>query len=273
MTTSQSVTTSYAMEVGCKGQERLAILNQVCNPYTLEFLAMSGLKSGMNVLDLGCGTGLMSVHLARIVGSTGSVTAVDVSDEQLQIALSEAKKEGIENITFVELDAYKICRLQKQFDFIYSRFMLCHVLQPEDIVAGMVQCLVPGGRIVIEEAVGNEGLLCVPQSQAFQKWEKIYRLQFQLQETDSLIGCRLPHIFSRLGLETERVRLLQPVLTTSYEKKQLRLGVVEVAPKLIAAGLISEKEIEETLRDLEVFEVDPSYFVSFVRYAQIAVRN
>ena len=58
------------------------------------------LRRGMQVLDLGCGTGYLASIIAKEVGETGSVIAVDPDVEKLQIA--RKKYNMLENITFLE---------------------------------------------------------------------------------------------------------------------------------------------------------------------------
>ena len=51
-------------------------------------------------MDLGCGTGELSVYLAELVGRQGKVVAVDPDIDRIQVA-GESHK-GIENLTFIE---------------------------------------------------------------------------------------------------------------------------------------------------------------------------
>jgi SAM-dependent methyltransferase len=54
-----------------------------------------GLRQGLSILDLGCGTGKQTLPMARAVGHAGSVLAVDISQEALR-ALAEAAGTGLE---------------------------------------------------------------------------------------------------------------------------------------------------------------------------------
>jgi ubiquinone/menaquinone biosynthesis C-methylase UbiE len=53
--------------------------------------------NGQTVLDLGCGSGTFTIALAKMVGETGKVIAVDVQDEMLQMVKKKAVKEGLES--------------------------------------------------------------------------------------------------------------------------------------------------------------------------------
>ncbi|WP_167909411.1 class I SAM-dependent methyltransferase [Thermococcus sp. Bubb.Bath] len=57
-----------------------------------------GLKKGDTLLDAGCGEGSFSIPAAQIVGDSGKVYAVDVSEEAINTLKKEARKKGIKNI-------------------------------------------------------------------------------------------------------------------------------------------------------------------------------
>lgn len=66
---------------------------------------ISGLdvKSGMTVLDIGCGPGRLSIPLAKAAGGQGVVIAVDIQTEMLDIVRRKAASEEINNITVVNV--------------------------------------------------------------------------------------------------------------------------------------------------------------------------
>ena len=69
--------------------------------------AMSVLKPqpGEKILEIGCGTGTMTLALADRVTTLGEVFAADISRPMLQMAISRAKARSSQLITFVEADA------------------------------------------------------------------------------------------------------------------------------------------------------------------------
>ncbi len=113
---------SYVLATGDLDRERLTILSSLYNPGALEFMVKEGLQSGMKVLEVGCGTGHMSVDLAKIVGPSGEVFASDNSEAQLAITQETIEASGLHNIHTVHLDLKEdLPKYQGQFDFIYGR--------------------------------------------------------------------------------------------------------------------------------------------------------
>ncbi len=56
---------------------------------------MMGVKEGDTVLDVGCGTGRLALHISKVVGPSGSVVGIDPSPHRIQVA--EAKLKGLEH--------------------------------------------------------------------------------------------------------------------------------------------------------------------------------
>ena len=71
------------------------------------------------ILDVGCGTGLEAVFLAKNLGDRGVVTGIDNSPRMVEIASERAKKYGLKNIEF-SIDDIHNPKLSNKFNFVYS---------------------------------------------------------------------------------------------------------------------------------------------------------
>lgn len=81
------------------------------------------LKSGQRVLDIGCGWGGLAMYLAEQYGV--KVTGITVSREQLDFAIAEAKRRGLESYVDFKLQDYRL--VEGPYDRILSVGMLEHV--------------------------------------------------------------------------------------------------------------------------------------------------
>ena len=104
-------------------------------------------RSGDQVLDVGCGFGDTAIRLAGQVGATGLVVGVDCCDAFLDQARVEMKSRRVTNLSFVRADA-EIALPDDQFDFVFARFGTMFFANPVAGLSNMRKALRPGGRMV-----------------------------------------------------------------------------------------------------------------------------
>ncbi len=106
---------------------------------------------GMTVVDTGCGTGFYSLPMARMVGPTGRVIAVDVQPEALVMVEKKAEQAGLHPIIETwkceadDLGALPAC------DFAIAFFMAHEVPDIDAYFSRMSQCLRPGSALFLVE--------------------------------------------------------------------------------------------------------------------------
>ena len=104
--------------------------------------------SGDAILDLGCGTGELSAHLAELAGQQGKVVAVDPDIGRVHVAQETHK--GVKNLTFYEgSTAYFPGMSSETYDIIFSNAALHWVSDKKEAFENMFTSLRPGGKIVI----------------------------------------------------------------------------------------------------------------------------
>ena len=110
-----------------------------------------GLRQGMAVADVGAGTGYYARRMAPLVGSTGTVYAVDVQPEMIQMLTDLAKKAGLANIKPV-LGALDNVRLADSSIDLAIMVDVYHELEfPFEVMQSLVRAIKPGGRVVFVE--------------------------------------------------------------------------------------------------------------------------
>src|SRR5688500_7449926 len=131
----------YIVDIGEQGSEGLGKLDYCFNNTTKEFLLSVGVKQAKSILDIGCGSGVMTCWMAEQIGAHGKVIAIENDIHQLNAAIRNAEKRSINNIEFKLCSAYEIDTLHEKFDFVYCRFVLHHLHQPEDAIAKIFNSL------------------------------------------------------------------------------------------------------------------------------------
>ena len=186
---------TYAIRGGRSGRERLRVLSHVLQGGTLNFLDRVGLRPGMACLDVGCGGGDVTRELARRVGSAGRVVGLDMDLTQLEIVRAEAAAQNIMNIDYRVADVGDPPSDLGAFDFVYTRFLLCHLKQPGAALTWMVRCLKPGGILAIEDCAFT-GHFCYPPSPAFDRYVELCGEVMRRRGGDPGIGLKLPQMIT-----------------------------------------------------------------------------
>lgn len=111
---------------------------------------VSGVKSGDRVLDIGCGTGLLSLKFLEKAGCT--VTAIDSSAEMLAIFQEKIEKYGLTGRVRCEQgSAEELDSGPGRFDIVAASVSLHHVKEKQPVIDRIYKSLADGGRFVLGE--------------------------------------------------------------------------------------------------------------------------
>jgi SAM-dependent methyltransferase len=98
------------------------------------------------VVEIGCGTGQMTLYLAR---GERLVVGADLTRESLRLASAASRRFGLERVQFVETDLFAPGLRAGAFDVVYSSGVLHHTPNPRTAFARLVRLARPGGMIVL----------------------------------------------------------------------------------------------------------------------------
>ncbi|MDB5671535.1 MAG: ubiquinone/menaquinone biosynthesis methylase [Alphaproteobacteria bacterium] len=98
------------------------------------------------IAEIGCGTGQTSLYLAR---ADRIVVGLDLSRSALALAVSAARRYGIDRVRFVEADLSRLPLAEGAFDLVYCSGVLHHTPDPRAAFAGIVGAVRPGGHVVL----------------------------------------------------------------------------------------------------------------------------
>jgi ubiquinone/menaquinone biosynthesis C-methylase UbiE len=120
----------------------------VFGPWGPRVAHLAGLRPGLRVLDVACGTGLVARLAAEAVGVDGRVAAVDLNPAMLAVASGLQAVEGAP-IEWVEADAQALPFAEASFDVVCCQLGLQFFPDRERALREMKRVLVPGGRAVV----------------------------------------------------------------------------------------------------------------------------
>ena len=108
-------------------------------------MKLAALQPGERVLDIACGTGLVTFRAADAVGPGGFVAASDISEEMVSAAAAGAATRGITG-DFRRMDAETLDHPDRAFDAVLCALGLMYVAEPPNALREMRRVLKPGGR-------------------------------------------------------------------------------------------------------------------------------
>ena len=120
-------------------------LDAMMSPVSARLIEAARIKSGENILDIGCGCGPTTIAIGKLVAPNGHVTGVDISGVLLQSARERSAKLGLP-IDFAEADA-STHKFTRTYDKIVSRFGVMFFADPAAAFANLRSALKPKGEM------------------------------------------------------------------------------------------------------------------------------
>ncbi len=109
------------------------------------------IKEGDTVIDVGCGPGYFSIDMAKMVGESGKVIAVDIQAPMLEQARKQAgKHQVLDRMEFHQCQSGSI-GLEAKADFILAFYMIHETPNPKGFLAEMREMLNAGGKLLVVE--------------------------------------------------------------------------------------------------------------------------
>lgn len=133
-------------------------LVELDNPFTrihrakviIEYL---GLQPGMVILDAGCGSGRLTIPLAKQVGAQGTVVAMDIQSGMLDRVRQKAQAENLQNIQYLHAGLGEGKLGQNQYDRALLVTVLGEIPNREAALKEILQALKPGGLLSVTEII------------------------------------------------------------------------------------------------------------------------
>jgi ubiquinone/menaquinone biosynthesis C-methylase UbiE len=232
--------------------KRFEALAELFDPVTFRHLAALGVATGWACWEVGAGGASAPRWLAAKVGPSGRVLATDIDtswmpaeDAGFEVLRHEA---GVDEAPAGE------------FDLVHARLLLVHLPRRAEVLASLVGVLRPGGWLVIEDADPMlQPLICLdeygPAQRLANRVQAAFRTLLAARGAELAFGRTLPRLLREAGLEQVRADAFFPVSSPACRALQMAT-VQQIRQGLVAAGLLSDSEIDAHLADVESGELD-----------------
>jgi SAM-dependent methyltransferase len=243
--------------------------------------AGTGYPEGSRVLEVGCGVGAQTVHLAA--ASPGAhIVAFDVSSQSL--AMARARVAALvtpgpgPRVAWCRADLHDLPFADAAFDHMFVCFVLEHLPDPQQALARFRRVLRPGGTITVVE--GDHGSAFYHPNSAFAR--AVIDCQVRLQSAaggNALIGRQLHPLLVGAGYTDVVVRprmvyadQSRPGLVDGFTRRTFTAMVKAVRDEALAAGLISRSDWARGIADLDRTAEDGGTF-SYAFFRAVAVND
>ena len=212
------------------------------------------LRTGARLLELGCGGGYYAYEVARFVGPTGQVCAIDISPDQVAAAQRRCAE-----FSWVECRVADIAAPpygEAEFDTVFAVQVLEYLA---DLDAGLRQIhrmLRPGGRLVIVATDWSSAVWHSGNAPRMQRVLTAWAPHTPCRDLPAILAARL----RRTGMQPLRQTAI-PILNTSYNPACFSYWVAQVIRQFVVSRQsVTDQEGTEWLEEFAKLEQSGAYF-------------
>jgi len=184
------------------------------------------LSKGMNIVDIGCGPGSITVGLAEAV-NPGTATGIDIEPSQVSLARERAAEMKLPNCRFEVGSVFELPIPDNSVDAVFGHTILMQFQNPEPVLDEVKRILRPGGLVGFRE-IDFGASLHSSEDDAIRVVMSLLRRSILENDGNPDIGRRLPALVSQAGFEVISAKPTYACSSTAPE----RIGMYNVMKSL-----------------------------------------
>ena len=234
--------------------------------YREAYLSLIDLPPTAAVLDLGCGTGVVTRAIAARDGFAGTVIGIDQSREFIAAAKQFAADAGVgDRLEFLVDDAHQLHFPAASFDAAVAHTLISHVRDPLAVLTEAARVIRPGGSLVIFD--GDYSSLTFGCSDPRLGVEMEPALQSLIMSSPRIMR-ELPRLLPKAGL---RLIATQAHVYAEAGSSSFLLNLAETyGPLAASTGLVPGAHVDAWLADQRRSAEDGTFFAACNYYAYVA---
>ena len=232
------------------------------------------LRSGLSLLDFGCGPGTISVGLAKAV-APGEMHGVDMEESQIETARSVAASHGQDNAVFHVGDVTDLKFEDGFFDVAHCRSVLMHVPDTAAVLSEVKRVLKPGGILACREMICESAFTHPDNGIMRRSWEMFEDL-VQGDDGHPQMGKDMKRHILEAGFVDLRMSASSSVYSSPEEIASIYRLISQwlLSPEVAEAAIKYGASSESLVKDLRVaygrWKDDPGALFSFAYGEAIA---
>ena len=224
-------------------------------------------QRGEQIVDIGCGPGLLVHDLAAAVGDAGRIVGADSSAPMIELA--ENRCSQLSNVAFVESDATNLDIDDASADAVTCIQVLLYIADVEKALAEMHRVLKPGGRAIIMETDWRSAVLNsnddVLTEKIIEAWDKAV--------PSPRLPVRLGPLLRGAGFTSVHAEAF-PLLSTDCTPGGYSMAMMtQCAEAACEQGIITKPESQDWLEALARLGAGDAYFFCVNRFLFSAVKH
>ncbi|MCP9850426.1 methyltransferase domain-containing protein [Cyanobium sp. Morenito 9A2] len=252
---------TYVLGTDPAERERLRLQHELWRPAAREAWGRAGLAPGQRVLDLGAGPGFCALELARAVGPTGQVLALELSSAYLLDGQRAAAAAGLNQLELRRHDLSSEILAESGFDLAWCRWVAMFLPAVKPLVETLAAALRPGGQVVLHEYIHWDSFGLHPHGPALGRFGAACQASFRASGADPDVNRRLPALLAARGF---RIDELRPLLLLGQPGDPVAAWierfVATYGPELVRQGHWSAAEAEAGAAEITAAHQTPGAF-------------
>jgi SAM-dependent methyltransferase len=239
---------SYPLGSSPAELERLRRQHETWRGATENVWRLAGFGSGQTIVDLGCGPGLTTFDLARLVGERGRVVGVDAAETVATVAREEAARHRLSNVRILTATAADVDLSSERPDGVFARWLFCYLPDPLAVVRRVSESLPRGGILAAIDYWHYLAIRTEPKSTLFdQVFSAVYRSFADAGGSLDVAG-NLPRYCVEAGLSVQHI---EPISAAGRPGSAVWAWISDFQtlylPALIERGYLTRDAVHEYL--------------------------
>jgi SAM-dependent methyltransferase len=226
----------------------------------------------MQMLDVGCGSGSITLGLAEVV-APGEVVGIDLQATQVEKARRLAVEQTVPNVRFEVGDAYRLSFPTHSFDAVFAHGVLMHLREPVRALVEMRRLLRPGGIVGVRDPDFGGDLLS-PLTPLLQQWLSLRARVREYHGRDSFVGRHHRRLLLEAGFARSEARASVWLSAGSLEETRLSAAWSKAhtrgwARTAFAEGWVTQATIDAMMAEIDAWAERPDAFSAEMMCATI----
>jgi len=218
------------------------------------------------ILDIGCGTGVISRSLAKRAHFSGKVIGVDQSEPFVNAARKFSAEEGVDHVVeYMVCDGHQLELDDASFDIAIAHTLISHAAEPSKIISELARVVKKGGAVVLFDGDYSSLTYAVPDHEFGRRMDSALAIA---SFNNPYIMRDLISILPSHGFEV--TKMLADVVCEVGEASYFASFADTYAPLVVSSGLIRQQELDQWTAMINRKKEEKTFFAACNYYTYIA---